>query len=213
MRGSPPRASAVRDYDRSTPAYAGKPTLPQQPLPLPMVYPRVCGEAGTFARGTYWEYGLPPRMRGSRLSNRTRLYPVGSTPAYAGKPLAGHTQSGLVSVYPRVCGEAVDCTVATLVAVGLPPRMRGSRLLDDATATGLRSTPAYAGKPPSAPSVRWSDRVYPRVCGEAGRGPYLHFLHYGLPPRMRGSRLARHNQANLPGSTPAYAGKPLSTLI
>ena len=52
------------------------------------------------------------------------------------------------------------------------------------------------------------ERVYPRVCGEAGVLWAMMDLRAGLSPRVRGSRPPDRRRPPVPGSIPACAGKP-----
>ena len=152
------------------------------------LYPRVCGEARYSPDMTNGEMGL--------------------TPAPAGKPeLIWHT-TWQGWVYPRVCGEAAIAFIVAVVVSGLPPRVRGSRCASHQLVGEERSTPAPAGEPTFLRCPIRAIKVYPRVCGEAVRRAAMYRFYGGLPPRMRGSRLARADIEVAVGSTPAYAGKP-----
>ena len=126
MRGSHGIRKSDTPTDRPTPACAGKPAPALSPIRSAQVYPRVCGEAVSFLGVSAGNLGLPPRMRGSRADANSRPAYARSTPAYAGKP--AHCPASVASdtVYPRVCGEAVDMSFAATAGTGLPPRMRGS---------------------------------------------------------------------------------------
>ena len=92
------------------------------------------------------------------------------------------------------------------LAIGLPPRTRGSlRLVRQSDPLG-GSTPAYAG------ITRWHSRssrtagVYPRVRGDHPWRSDNPVNSWGLPPRTRGSLLEMQHGVMPPRSTPAYAG-------
>ena len=50
--------------------------------------------------------------------------------------------------------------------------------------------------------------VYPRGCGGAHGEKMMVCVEQGLSPRVRGSRLAGHQDSRLEGSIPAGAGEP-----
>ena len=139
---------------------------------------------------------------------------------------------------PRVCGEASTAPATLYIIWGLPPRVRGSLSFCTEPIQPSGSTPACAGQPMRLPSARRRGTVYPRVCGEAGtlrpmplgqvflgllvcgeavyprvcgeadRNCKNGCVHYGLPPRVRGSRPLRTMKSSSHRSTPACAGKP-----
>ena len=117
----------------------------------------------------------------------------------------------LCRVYPRVCGEADIVLAVVEVAVGLPPRVRGSPSVRLSDGLPSRSTPACAGKPQIELTRSGASRVYPRVCGEAGYARAVRQPEYGLPPRVRGSQRRRQRIHGRRRSTPACAGKPYDT--
>ena len=85
MRGRLLRHDLLQSDLRNTPAYAGK--------TMSIVYaggnygkhPRVCGEDVLPTSVISYVPETPPRMRGRRHGNGGGLFPLGNTPAYAGK--------------------------------------------------------------------------------------------------------------------------------
>ena len=110
--------------------------------------------------------------------------------------------------YPRVCGEAIFSSSASIPLNGLSPRMRGSHAGAPGELLLAGIIPAYAGKPPPGRSPARADRDYPRVCGEALLRRVRRQGYPGLSPRMRGSRDAGLAESGCGGIIPAYAGKP-----
>ncbi len=192
----------------STPAYAGIPQVVQELARGRTVYPRVCGDPVLRAEDAELARGLPPRMRGSRRKTAQGLHGCWSTPAYAGIPCAGAPARSRDPVYPRVCGDPSRSARLASRILGLPPRMRGSRGGGVPSRAARRSTPAYAGIPGSSQRNPRPRMVYPRVCGDPGRGALPCRGVDGLPPRMRGSRRRLAHAGRGRGSTPAYAGIP-----
>ena len=90
-------------------------------------HPRVCGEHGDAAAAIEPSWGSSPRLRGARLQkspakNSIRLIPASAGSTMSGRPLPTYTQA-----HPRVCGEHVNVTYASLPGRGSSPRLRGAR--------------------------------------------------------------------------------------
>ena len=131
----------------SIPACAGKPDQPSGDRSSGRVYPRVCGEARRDVREVDAVKGLSPRVRGSRPGGWRDQSAAGSIPACAGKPDVVKDQQAAVTVYPRVCGEALVERLGDRLPVGLSPRVRGSRCAAAYALFLAGSIPACAGKP------------------------------------------------------------------
>ena len=111
-RGLPPRGRGNHRYQprgygplRSTPAWAGKPGPALASPGLCPVYPRVGGETADYESSYRLWSGLPPRGRGNRCRVAASANALGSTPAWAGKPLIAAFSRLWQWVYPRVGGE------------------------------------------------------------------------------------------------------------
>ncbi len=89
---------------------------------------------------------------------------------------------------------------------GLPPRTRGSLVVDSLHNRPVGPTPAYAGITSHPPRTRSETEAYPRVRGDHVNPETGPSAGRGLPPRTRGSH--RHVGGDGPhhGPTPAYAG-------
>ncbi len=105
------------------------------------------------------------------------------------------------------CGEKWHSIRPVWLPVGSPPRVRGKGHSSLRCRLCVRITPACAGKSgrSSRTRSRWTD--HPRVCGEKGhRGlPLPPFV--GSPPRVRGKAGRDGDGREVPGITPACAGK------
>ena len=151
--GSPPRVRGKAglvgghaDYERITPACAGKRQAWPSRSPTFRDHPRVCGEKRNEQRPKHKPRGSPPRVRGKEVAQAAGLAEVGITPACAGKRLKS----------PLCCHREK----------GSPPRVRGKGGLDAADLLEAGITPACAGKSAlRQPSPRLS-KDHPRVCGE-----------------------------------------------
>ena len=116
-------------------------------------------------------------------------------------------------VYPRVCGGTYRRTPVYCTAWGLSPRMRGNPISLRSVIVCLRSIPAYAGEPHTAPDRHRGASVYPRVCGGTVGADGALTPWRGLSPRMRGNPVLLVAVAGPLRSIPAYAGEPTSSGI
>ena len=128
-------------------------------------------------------------MRGKRAPCHFEDFPVGITPAYAGK-----TEADVPAM--------VNC-------LGSPPRMRGKQLGCDECHCGSGITPAHAGKTQSVMWLRRAKRDHPRACGENLNLESSKNIGMGSPPRMRGKPTFHSDGTVRIGITPAHAGKTM----
>ena len=151
---------------------------------------------------------VPVGDRGSPVRGGQVASGAGSIPAGAGEPGIYATRKHLKGVYPRGCGGAPAPAFATGGAVGLSPRVRGSRLVVVGAAHEQGSIPAGAGEPEAGREARAAPAVYPRGCGGAKLARIYEKGKQGLSPRVRGSRLLAVSLSFFTGSIPAGAGEP-----
>ena len=114
----------------------------------------------------------------------------------------------MLKVYPRVGGETTFVLTILLLDRGLSPRGRGNLGHHAASVVPPGSIPAWAGKPPPDRPSPTPHRVYPRVGGETQHRFHPTRQWVGLSPRGRGNHGRLDRPADLPGSIPAWAGKP-----
>ena len=155
--------------------------------------------------------GSPPHMRGKVTGLFFYQFPVGITPAYAGKSKNTCTSVVFDQDHPRVCGEKVPAIRRFAQIMGSPPRMRGKghRIPLRHPLQGI--TPAYAGKSSACRRTLSAGWDHPRICGEkAEMGGFIPRFS-GSPPRMRGKVLPDRGRVLGVGITPAYAGKSFPT--
>ena len=173
----------------------------------------MCGEKDLYGDATVREWESPPRMRGKVHST---VYADGSsriTPAYAGKRSRCTFVQRLRWDHPRVCGEKMVSMIPHRRSRGSPPRVRGKGIKRGCHSHQCGITPACAGKSRRLSHCRSQFWDHPRVCGEK-----LHSLPkkrrlLGSPPRMRGKGFGLLVAPQLPGITPAYAGKSCSSSV
>ena len=125
-RGNLDASGVWRMYDRSIPAWAGKPPRCPMRRPCRQVYPRVGGETSSYHRVTSPGPGLSPRGRGNRRTGRGDQRVRRSIPAWAGKPASATSARRPRRVYPRVGGETTDRACSRYHGAGLSPRGRGN---------------------------------------------------------------------------------------
>ena len=172
---------------RITPAYAGKTEPYLSIVPRLKDHPRVCGENASLGSDYLFILGSPPRMRGKLTITAPDELGNGITPAYAGKTMLRQPECACRTDHPRVCGENFDEILSLEGGAGSPPRMRG--------------------KPAERAAKTNTGRDHPRVCGENCKGHCLQTVMMGSPPRMRGKLFFTFEIIQIPGITPAYAGK------
>ena len=129
-RGNHSNGRSGNVYQRSIPAWAGKPDDRLAATSTSMVYPRVGGE--------------------TRLERREPAIVPGLSPRGRGNPLGSRSQASRAAVYPRVGGETGNCSTEQGRRDGLSPRGRGNRPRPFRQARIARSIPAWAGKPSSS---------------------------------------------------------------
>ena len=130
-------------------------------------------------------------MRGKGRDGNSTLWHVRITPACAGKSIRA---AGVVSQpedHPRVCGEKVSGTSASIEYTGI--------------------TPACAGKSALTEAGHGQGWDHPRVCGEKTVKTSPATSEIGSPPRVRGKAILYADDGADEGITPACAGKRLCT--
>ena len=85
-------------------------------------------------------------MRGKVPSSFLSSSRMGITPAYAGKRDQLLLPKAAWGDHPRVCGEKLANSGASIYNAGSPPRMRGKVITYQLTPERSGITPAYAGK-------------------------------------------------------------------
>ncbi len=84
-------------------------------------------------------------MRGTRSLDMSADDIDRNTPAYAGNTMRSSSLSSSIREHPRVCGEHGFAAKNPAMAIGTPPRMRGTRNIILTNKNNGRNTPAYAG--------------------------------------------------------------------
>ena len=167
----------------------------------------MCGENRRQCRRFSGEKGSPPRVRGKPHQIHVQFCGVGITPACAGKTQGDNQGKPGSQDHPRVCGENRPKTRSIWSLRGSPPRVRGKRRHIGIMQSGLRITPACAGKTVSSRYDLLIAEDHPRVCGENLCSTKACCGAIGSPPRVRGKRARDYVQMRYTGITPACAGK------
>ncbi len=146
-RGNPDGRVRRVGTGRSIPAWAGKPRRNRAPWTHRGVYPRVGGETSRQTPPIVTMPGLSPRGRGNRRRHAGEHPPLGSIPAWAGKPPTRRRRRHRWWVYPRVGGETGLVVWGINRKQGLSPRGRGNLVAGGFQVNLEGSIPAWAGKP------------------------------------------------------------------
>ena len=112
-----------------------------------------------------------------------------------------------------MCGEQLRLEAAHGLAVGSPPRVRGTDGGSDQARRLPGITPACAGN--RAWLAGWSCRTrdHPRVCGEQLRAVPGSRWDPGSPPRVRGTAFPHLMHGLFSRITPACAGNSVEKLV
>ena len=146
-------------------------------------------------------------MRGKLRTPRKPTLKTWITPADAGKTAKRCSLTASDWDHPRGCGENIGCHRVNFRFPGSPPRMRGKLEYEVALETGVRITPADAGKTAAQSHRTVCLQDHPRGCGENPHRLYAKTPILGSPPRMRGKLAMLMRFVLRPGITPADAGK------
>ena len=190
-----------------TPAYAGKSFNVRVPFFNFWDHPRLCGEK--VPRLTYLanNQGSPPPMRGKACFTNSFSKAARITPAYAGKRTWCSSGIHRNEDHPRLCGEKLKASHASIRLSGSPPPMRGKVAAVQKRVNQLRITPAYAGKSFLSTSRAFCNQDHPRLCGEKFPEFHCGCMNQGSPPPMRGKVQLSVDKEGMKRITPAYAGK------
>ena len=192
----------------------------------------MCGGTATVPPTRKLMEGLSPRVRGNLVYGPESRFSEGSIPACAGEPGSCPFSVDPLGVYPRVCGGTLLRRITGSSDMGLSPRVRGNRYLilglgwmglsprvrgnrnsNLSASDDSGSIPACAGEPGYGETSSGQHRVYPRVCGGTSISRVAPGLPKGLSPRVRGNLCRRPVPVCRPGSIPACAGEPASSMF
>ena len=109
--------------------------------------------------------------------------------------------------HPRRCGENSPIRLASYSPTGSPPQVRGKHFGREAGATGVRITPAGAGKTKSFLRLYMLWQDHPRRCGENPKVGVATTTTTGSPPQVRGKLAIIKSSISPIRITPAGAGK------
>ena len=106
----------------------------------------MCGEKLLNLVATGEKQGSPPRVRGKVEEDNPALLAERITPACAGKSYLPYRSQPAQKDHPRVCGEKPPVAFMMNFVMGSPPRVRGKGVDVSSRQSGIRITPACAGK-------------------------------------------------------------------
>ena len=212
--GSPPRGRGKVGLDGGlseavgiTPAQAGKSKLALCTPSCPTDHPRAGGEKVSPLSAVALSRGSPPHGRGKERRVVDHHPLPGITPAQAGKRIRRPDTERAYWDHPCVGGEKMLTGNATDDETGSPPRGRGKDKEHPPLPGAGRITPAWAGKSRRTVFAVFRPEDHPRMGGEKARWYPIKYGGQGSPPRGRGKAGENHLVAQLPGITPAQAGK------
>ena len=104
-------------------------------------------------------------------------------------------------------GEKSGAWWIIILFLGSPPHRRGKEYDDPTQNELIGITPAWAGKSRRTVFAVFRPEDHPRMGGEKARWYPIKYGGQGSPPRGRGKAGENHLVAQLPGITPAWAGK------
>ena len=152
-QGSPPHARGrqatsmcPRQADRITPACAGKTRVKLHRWKPFTDHPRMRGEDVPASPCSCPSQGSPPHARGRRRRIRRGVPAARITPACAGKTLYRPLPYGQPRDHPRMRGEDLATIFVPKSRAGSPPHARGRLVTNELALSGMRITPACAGK-------------------------------------------------------------------
>ena len=151
--------------------------------------------------------GSPPRGRGKDKKDLRKGRQKRITPAWAGKSSAARGCGNAHLDHPRMGGEKHLSGTTDNRPQGSPPRGRGKGYTGQALDSGVRITPAQAGKSPGSASGWPRRRDHPRAGGEKLMGRPRRSVGAGSPPRRRGKDSSGEPANGSIRITPAQAGK------
>ena len=166
----------------------------------------MCGEQTSVPPPVSVGSGSPPRVRGTALPGVTQTPRERITPACAGNSSRVNCVIPKCKDHPRVCGEQMSMTREEAIAVGSPPRVRGTVRPGPRRAAHSRITPACAGNRNMIPLSSVPQKDHPRVCGEQAPGASTVPVTRGSPPRVRGTGREALDSNLQQRITPACAG-------
>ena len=207
-RGNLRQSYLVAEVHGSIPAQAGEPTPSRVHPRRSRVYPRAGGGTTVAKLATVREWGLSPRRRGNRGTERRRRAVPGSIPAQAGEPSCPCRRRRCSWVYPRAGGGTVPGRTRADIHAGLSPRRRGNHGAGRVRVLPAGSIPAQAGEPRLAIEPRVAVGVYPRAGGGTSFAMVAVKRVRGLSPRRRGNPRRSSTRGRSRGSIPAQAGEP-----
>ena len=192
---TPAGAGNTSPQRRAHPRGCGEPKWPSAPCrsPPPQVHetqrahPRGCGEHLGMAGSVNTSMGSPPRVRGTLHEVVRSEGLAGLTPAGAGNTRSPPTRGSVGRAHPRECGEHLLGDVNPVIALGSPPRVRGTLVRAGRQPCGEGLTPASAGNTVWHHFCARRHWAHPRECGEhsPARGGDVH--ESGLTPASAGN--------------------------
>ena len=170
-------------------------------------HPRLRGEKTSRFPSSHCRMGSPPLTRGKAMLRIIYLLRRGITPAYAGKSEPSYAVIDNLRDHPRLRGEKMLLFRLFRPDKGSPPLTRGKDSDKRRMSSGVRITPAYAGKSRPPRGFYLFEQDHPRLRGEKVYLAKCLPVYVGSPPLTRGKVVSISSMGESSRITPAYAGK------
>ena len=176
------------------------------------VHPRSRGATMSGLSARRLLQGPSPLTRGNPVALRVEVRRAGSIPAHAGQPPRPIFRSSTIRVHPRSRGATPSWVRLSSAIKGPSPLTRGNHWLGAPRAFTGGSIPAHAGQPRPKLRSYGSKWVHPRSRGATKKWAVAQGFVEGPSPLTRGNHTDGSHTAFVPGSIPAHAGQPSSTV-
>ena len=170
----------------------------------------MCGEHCACDCSLPSGWGSSPRVRGAPGQITAQQAAQGIIPACAGSTRYPTPSAPCRGNHPRVCGEQRASLEPDVSTAGSSPRVRGAHGAHRSRRERRGIIPACAGSTTSPTRTTSCGRDHPRVCGEHQGAATAAVADVGSSPRVRGARVARRLDAEVPGIIPACAGSTVA---
>ena len=200
--------TSPESHFRTIPALAGEPPGWSITVSWGWDHPRAGGGTTTTRTPFKNVLGPSPRWRGNRLRHIRLPRHAGTIPALAGEPVSEGAHGHAIQDHPRAGGGTQSICSFSRVGSGPSPRWRGNHHEAVRRFGVIRTIPALAGEPMTAPFSHRRAGDHPRAGGGTRRKRGRARRSMGPSPRWRGNRLVPAFSTPEAGTIPALAGEP-----
>ncbi len=210
-RGEPETVVLEDGVDRTTPACAGRTRRRLSGRGGRSDHPRLRGENPSARPSAGPAAGPPPPARGERSWCGVLPEDRRTTPACAGRTRAKQAARAERKDHPRLRGENNGVFIEDYINDGPPPPARGEQRALRPRVVHERTTPACAGRTGICLLLHGAVSDHPRLRGENGRNSSSPPRTHGPPPPARGEPRGGTGAGAGGRTTPACAGRTVTT--